>query len=193
MERRTRTVSAPLRRPAPIDARACTVGLAYARYAHFVRGALIRCGVPPADAPDLAHEVFVVLLRRAEPQRDLETLRSWLFQTARRVASNYRRGQLRTRARFARLGEAVPEASPEDRVACGEAAAFVGRFLDGLEPDARTLFMMSEVEGVRGTEIASRLALNPKTAYSRVHALRRRFEQAAQRVWAAPVGRRPHA
>ncbi|MEM7160110.1 MAG: sigma-70 family RNA polymerase sigma factor [Myxococcota bacterium] len=177
-----------------LDTRACAVSTAYARYARFVRDALVRCGVPPSDAPDLAHEVFVVLLRRVGDHRAPKAMRSWLFQTARRLASNYRRGQRRTRARFAKLGEAMPEASPEDRVAHDEAATFIGRFLDDLEPDARALFLLSEVEGVRGTEIANRLELNRKTAYSRVYALRRRFERAAARQFgAASWARGAHA
>lgn len=166
-----------------------SVGTAYARYASYVRKVLSGCGVSSADVPDLTHEVFVVLLRRIEEQRRPEVLRSWLFQTARRVASNYRRGTRRARDRIARIPEPESDPSPEDGIARREAATFVARFLEDLDPDGRRLFVLSEIEGVRGTEVANRLGLNLKTAYSRVYALRRRFERAA----AKEFGRRPES
>ena len=140
------------------------VRAAYAEYRAYVRRALAACGVPSADVEDLTHEVFVVLLRRIDEQRDPAALRSWLFQTARRIASNHRRSAKRAEQRIARLPRLGPEPDSEDRLARADAAAFINRFLDTLDPDARDLFLLSEVEGVRGIEVAAKLALNPKTA-----------------------------
>ena len=165
------------------------VRAAYAEYRAYVRRALAACGVPSADVEDLTHEVFVVLLRRIDEQRDPAALRSWLFQTARRIASNHRRSAKRAEQRIARLPRLGPEPDSEDRLARADAAAFINRFLDTLDPDARDLFLLSEVEGVRGIEVAAKLALNPKTAYSRIHALRRRFEREAAREFGPPTTR----
>jgi len=171
------TMGADLPNPvADIDA-------AYVAYSGYVRGVLVRCGVSVADAPDLAQEVFMVLLRRLQEHRDPATLRSWLFQTARRVASNHHRATRRAQARLDNLPDVEPDLSPEDLVARAEAASFITRFLDDLDGDARRLFLLSEVEGVGGTAIAQRLELNPKTAYSRVYALRRRFDQQAAQTF----------
>ena len=155
------------------------VDTAYSSHVGYVRRVLVRCGVPIADAPDLAQEVFVVLLRRVEEHRDPATLRSWLFQTARRIASNYRRSHQRTQARIASLPPTEPAPSPEEMVARREAASFVADFLTELDDEARALFVLSELEGIGGTAIARRLDVNAKTTYSRVYALRRRFDREA--------------
>jgi RNA polymerase sigma factor (sigma-70 family) len=175
--------------PIASDASSSAVKTAYAEYRAYVRKALVGCGVPSADVEDLTHEVFVVLLRRIDEQRNPAALRSWLFQTARRVASNHRRSARRARDRIARIPRPEPEVGPDDRVARAEAAAFVARFLDGLEPDARRLFLLSEIEGRRGIDVAAELSLEPKTTYARVHALRRRFDRAAARELGRPTTR----
>ena len=144
------------------EALAERVGSAYAEYKEHVFRVLRRCGVPAADADDLTHEVFVVLLRRIEEQRDPAALRGWLFQTARRIASNYRRGSDRERRRLEKLAEPEETTNLDEQVARSEAATFIARFVGELDDNAQQLFLMSEVEGLRGPEVASQLQINQK-------------------------------
>jgi len=150
----------------------------YRRYRRFVGHALRRVGVPEADVDDLSQEVFVVLLRNMRELTETERLMPWLHQVARRVASNHRRGVLRRQRRQQQGAEPAELEDPEQALARAEAAEFLGDFFDQLDPEARLLFLLSEVEGLRGPEIAQQLRLNLDTTYSRIRAVRRRFVRA---------------
>lgn len=150
----------------------------YKRYHHFVGHALRRVGVPEADVDDLSQEVFVVLLRNMRELTETERLMPWLHQVARRVASNHRRGVLRRQRRQRHGAEPTEREDPERALARAEAAGFLADFFDGLDPQARPVFLLSEVEGLPGPRIAEQLGLNLNTTYSRIRSVRRRFAEA---------------
>ncbi|MEM9454944.1 MAG: sigma-70 family RNA polymerase sigma factor [Myxococcota bacterium] len=153
----------------------------YRRYHHFVGHALRRVGVPEADVDDLSQEVFLVLLRNLRDLSDTAQLMPWLRQVARRVASNHRRGVLRRQRRQRHWSEPTELDDPERELARAEAAGFLADFFDGLDPQARSVFLLSEVEGLSGPQIAEQLGLNLNTTYSRIRSVRRRFNQAVDR------------
>ena len=70
---------------------------------------------------------------------------------------------------------------PDERVARGQAAAFVGRFLDALDPDKRAVFVLIDIEGLTAPEVAELLGLKLNTVYSRLRTVRQRFERALAR------------
>lgn len=161
--------SAPSRRHDP------RFGDAYRRYRGTVRGALAQLGVAEADRDDLAQEVFVVLLRQLGHLADdgsATGLRAWMYQTARRVAANHRRGQRRRTQKQDALADVLATSSSAERDALADAALFLARVVEDLDEDARTILVLSEVEGRTGPEIASALGINVNTAYSRVRAVR---------------------
>ncbi len=150
----------------------------YRRYHHFVGHALRRVGVAEADVDDLSQEVFVVLLRNVRDLTETGRLMPWLHQVARRVASNHRRGVLRRRRRLRHWTEPTELDDPERALARAQAAGFIADFFDELDPQARPVFLLSEVEGLAGPQIAERLGLNINTTYSRIRSVRRRFAEA---------------
>jgi RNA polymerase sigma factor (sigma-70 family) len=150
----------------------------YTRYRRFVGHALRRVGVAEADVDDLSQEVFLVLLRNIRDLGETDRLMGWLHQVARRVASNHRRGVLRRDRRRAAWSERTELDDPERALARAEAAGFLAGFLEGLDDEARPVFLLSEVEGMAGPAIARRLGLNVNTTYSRIRSLRRRFAAA---------------
>ncbi len=150
----------------------------YRRYHHFVGHALRRVGVADADVDDLSQEVFMVLLRNLRELTETDRLLPWLHQVARRVASNHRRGVLRRQQRQRRWAEPTELDDPERALARAEAAGFLADFFEDLDPQARPVFLLSEVEGLPGPEIAEQLGLNLNTTYSRIRAVRRRFAKA---------------
>ncbi len=154
----------------------------YRRYHHFVGHALRRVGVPEADVDDLSQEVFVVLLRNMRELTETERLMPWLHQVARRVASNHRRGVLRRQRRQRHWSEPTALEDPERALARSEAAGFLADFFDDLDPQARPVFLLSEVEGLPGPRIAEQLGLNLNTTYSRIRSVRRRFAEAVDRT-----------
>lgn len=151
---------------------------AYRRHAPLVIRTLRRHGVEPAWLDDCAHEVFVVALRRWASREQADSLPSWLYGIARRVASTHRRG----RARMVRRERAAPKAraepSPEAYTEAQQRARFVEAFLDTLGDAQREVFVLSEIEGMSGPEIARALELETNTVYTRLARARRAFADA---------------
>jgi RNA polymerase sigma-70 factor (ECF subfamily) len=149
-------------------------------HAPLVWRTLHRMGVPEADLPDLLQEVFVVVQRklasfdRSYQGRGARTT-TWLFAIAARVASNYRRS---ARHRRECLVAEVPEVggaeSPETIVSQGQTRALVSAAIDALPPPHRAVFVMYELEGESGEEIAAQLGIPVGTVRSRLHHARKR-------------------
>jgi RNA polymerase sigma-70 factor (ECF subfamily) len=148
----------------------------FAEHHAFVRERLRGLGVAPADLDDATQDVFEVLVRRIadfDPQRPI---RAWMAGMARKVARRYRD---RGRRAIVPLDERrpAPEGSPEDRAAQAEAWQVLQRFVNELEPERWSVFVLSEIEGLRGSEIAAELGLNLNTVYARLRSARLAFER----------------
>ncbi|MCA9661112.1 MAG: sigma-70 family RNA polymerase sigma factor, partial [Myxococcales bacterium] len=148
---------------------------------------LRRLGVAHGDVDDAAQEVFVVLLRKRASLPPELPIRTWLFGVIRRIAWRYRRG----RARRDRLCDAVERApsvatrgadptardDPDEAYDRREAARLLDRFLDGLTPAQREVFVLAELEQLSGKEIAAVLAVNQNTVWSRLRSARQAFDR----------------
>lgn len=151
----------------------------YQEHADLVWRVLRRMGIPDAAAEDVMHEVFLVVHRRLPEFDGRASMSTWLFHLARGVASNYKRGRDRERAR---LEVVAPPTStlpdPEGNTERREAAAFVRTFLAQLDADKRDVFELVEIEGLAVPEVAELLALNLNTTYSRLRLARQAFARA---------------
>ena len=132
----------------------------------YVWHTLRRLGVPAADLPDAVHDVFVVVYRRWDEIDPARPIRPWLFGVARRVASGRRR-------KHREAGQASDPVSPappiDDRVASHEIlAAALGR----LDDDRREVFVLHDIEGHSGQEIARILDAPVNTVHSRLRSAR---------------------
>ncbi|MGH1344835.1 MAG: RNA polymerase sigma factor [Nannocystales bacterium] len=151
-------------------------------YSSMVQGALLRLGVGPHQLEDAAQEVFLVLSRRFEEFDTQRSLASWLWGIARGVASTHRRS-LRRRRRLANSVSAEPrreQVSLDDTIAQKQARDMLRAFLASLDEDKCAVFVLAEIEGCSGPEIAARLDVNLNTVYARLRAARRRFDSAAE-------------
>jgi RNA polymerase sigma-70 factor (ECF subfamily) len=166
----------------------------YRMHYGFVWHALHRFGVAPPVVDDAAQDVFVVAYRRRATYRG-PSPKPWLYGIARRVASNYRRS---TRRRVQR-DQALPKATrPPAHDGTREAIEGLERYLAGLRSEDRELFVLSELEGMTGPELATVTGRNVQTIYTRVRKLkvelgehvgglervRRERPQATARSWA---------
>jgi RNA polymerase sigma-70 factor (ECF subfamily) len=148
----------------------------------YVVHSLRRLGVPATECPDVAHEVFVIVLRKL-PDCDLSRpIRPWLFGIAYRVARDYRR-----LARFRHEGPAELDApdgapSPEDALRARRRRQLVANALDALEPERRAVFVMHDIEGYAAPEIADALGIPLNTAYSRLRLAREEFTAFVKRM-----------
>jgi RNA polymerase sigma-70 factor, ECF subfamily len=137
----------------------------YVRYHAFVRRALREHYVDPSELEDMTQQVFLVLLRRVDEASEKRSIAAWLYQIARRVAANHLRGRRRLVRKHGELavraGAPVSDAGdPEQRYAREQAWSFIRDFLESLDEEACAVFVMSEIEGLRGAEIAARLRLS---------------------------------
>ena len=154
----------------------------------FLRG----LGVPTAGVDDAAQQVFWVAAQRLDgitPGSE----RAFLLSTARGVAANARRA--RTRSREVLDEQVLAEhhddrANPEQAAAAMQARKLLATFLEELPEDARTVFVLFELEGMTMAAIAETLELPPGTVASRLRRARDEFHAAAKRFQAQQVARR---
>jgi RNA polymerase sigma-70 factor (ECF subfamily) len=164
--------------PASAASRPTLAGL-YRAHAGFVWRVVRRMGVPEAVAEDVVQEVFLVARRRLADYEGRGAPTSWLYGIARGVTANYRRGQARAERRLRVVTGPRPTAapSPEDVVGRADAVALVERFLTGLDSDQREVFVLADIEGLSGPEVAEALGLNLNVAYSRLRLARRKLRR----------------
>jgi RNA polymerase sigma-70 factor (ECF subfamily) len=173
--------TAPPRTP---EAEARIAAMVHAHF-DFVWRSLRRHGLPPEAADDAAQQVFVVASRRiAEIRPDAE--RSFLFNTALRVASDARRAWARRReqlgddAAMAEVRDAGP--TPEEEAHRKQSLALLDEILESLDEEVRVPFVLFELEGLEVKEIADILGVPVGTAASRLRAAREEFQAAAKRM-----------
>jgi RNA polymerase sigma factor (sigma-70 family) len=147
----------------------------------YVYRALKRHGVNPADAEDLAQEVFLVMWRRWADYDSARPLRPWLAGIAFKVAHDYRR----------RSGREVPgglvdaeDQAPgaEEHIASARARTLVLRALGSLPEKQRTIIVMHDLDGASMREIADILSVPLFTAYSRLRSARQAFAKSVRRL-----------
>lgn len=157
----------------------------YREHYGFVWHVVGRFGVAPAEHGDAVQDTFLTAYRKLGGMHG-HAPRSWLYGIARRVASNYRRSARRAATRRADMAEAgLPTHSP----AVAEALGVLDRFLAGLPPRDRELFVLSEVVGMTGQEIAEATGQLPRVVYARLRLLRQSVAELAPDALGHALGR----
>ncbi len=137
--------------PSPQD----TVGTLYRDHSDWLHQWLRKRMACSETAADLAHDTFVRLL---STRRVLSSVaRSILIDSYRR--RSIERAYLET---LANLPEAL-EVSPETRLLILETLVEIDAMLDGLGARTRSVFLLSQLEGLSYVEIARRLSLSVTT------------------------------
>ena len=163
-------------------------GAFYKQHANFVRRLVRRLDGQKSDSDDLVQEVFLVAHRKwpqlaGSPQVDP---RSWLYGVAVRVLRHERRRRkLRAFLFFPSFGgerspeersrEPRDEHSPATLLERHEARATVHRLLDSLSENKRTVFVLFEIEGLSGQQIAGILRVPIQTVWNRLFHARKAF------------------
>lgn len=143
----------------------------------------------PADAADVAAEVFVVAWRRRSEVPADPHARLWLFGVARHALANHRRGQLRRSRLQSRLLEGVQELAPDPATAAGaaERRTEVLGALRALPENDRELLMLVGWDELTPQQAARVLGVSPALARVRLHRARQRLRKALN-----PLAQRPH-
>lgn len=150
----------------------------YDAHFEFVWRVVVRLGVPPDEAEDAVQDVFVVAYRRWSTFAGRSSLRTWLFAIARRVASHERRARFRRTRRTQAFGlTAATIHDGEGQAERRHARTQLSSFLADLDPAKRDVFILADLEGFTGREVAETLGIKPNTAWSRLKAARAEFSR----------------
>lgn len=132
-----------------------------------------------ADAEDLLQETFAAAWRASVHYQGNAPALSWLFGIAANVARNHARSQRRGARAMSVLGE-LPEASSEradDVAARNQAMQRIERAMAELPHDHRVAFVMCDLEGMAGTEVAKSLGVRPGTVWRWLHFARKSLRE----------------
>jgi RNA polymerase sigma-70 factor, ECF subfamily len=165
----------------------------YDQHFEFVWRTLRRLGVPPADLPDVAQEVFLVVHRRLADFEERSKVTTWLFRISARAARDRRR-RAHVRREVAADEETLESEAPGDDPSMAleraDNCALLERALATLGEEQREVFAAFELEGMTGDAIATALEIPLGTVYSRLRLGRDRFRQAIARLAARQSGTR---
>jgi RNA polymerase sigma-70 factor (ECF subfamily) len=154
----------------------------YRQHFDFVFRNLRRLGVLEAYVDDAVQDVFLVVLRQLHKFEAGTHSKAWLFAIALRVARNYRRRHMRKEGLASPLDAGALRApdgdGPFEHALKAQAGRFVQAFLERIDEDKRSVFVMAELEQMTAPDIAEALELNLNTVYGRIRAARRAFELA---------------
>ncbi len=149
----------------------------YDRHVRVVLASARRLGLAAHEAEDVAQEVFTATFKeldRVEPG----AVAGWLFRlTSNRAHDRFRRRRIRE-AFHGWLGVFEPPAPPDppDRIALRrEAEEQVGRILAKMSQKKRDVFVLFELQGFSGEEIAGQLEIPVDTVWTRLHHARLEF------------------
>jgi RNA polymerase sigma-70 factor (ECF subfamily) len=150
----------------------------------FIWRSLRRFGLAPADADDAAQRVFVVASRKLS-LIEFGRERAFLFGTAYRVVREIRRSKAR-RPESSFVGDEVdaadPAPNPEEFADRSRARALLDQVLGEMPIEARSVFVLFELEELTVPEIANMLELPIGTVASRLRRARELFHAAATRI-----------
>lgn len=142
-------------------------------------------GAREADRDDVVQDIFMVVHRRL-PDFDGQNVPGWLYQIARRKVRDYRH-LMWIKHLFG--NSSVPLAdemlqtgqSPLDQLETRQKTQLFERLLDGLNADQRAAFVLFEIEGNSGEEIARLQGVPINTVWARIHKARKKLQERAAR------------
>jgi RNA polymerase sigma-70 factor (ECF subfamily) len=181
---RARGQLVPLRRTTPSDlsdeglVAACAAGdraaraLLFERHVDAVAAMIARlAGAEPAAIDDLVQATFLTAFRAAAGFRGASAVRTWLIGIATNVVRNHARREVRRRVAlgsFADQAQRTVGGGGEERVVLGR----VARALGELPAPLREVFVLVDIEGLRGADAARALGVPEGTVWRRLHQAR---------------------
>lgn len=135
-------------------------------------------GVDPQDAEDLLQNTFIEVFRSAKRFLNRSSVRSWVFGIAANLTRNHVRSSRRRRElhlAFSREPVSSRPVTPERSAERQRLRSQLERAIADLPYKLRVVFVMCDVEGIRGVEAARILKIREGTLYRRLHDARKRL------------------
>jgi RNA polymerase sigma-70 factor, ECF subfamily len=143
-----------------------------------------RLGGPGIEIEDSVQEVFLLALRRLHRFKGRERLIVWLYRITEHVVLHqrrrlWRRGRILSGSPTEELAAEVPSPGPlpVDQVAKVQALRLMYDVLDRMSEPNRTLFILFEIEGHSGQEIAELKDARVSTVWVWLHRARAEFRR----------------
>ena len=154
----------------------------YDNYFAYVWRSAAHRGVPQAALDDVAQEVFIVIHRKLPEFEGRSSVRLWIASIVRRVVADYVRKRGNRAAGDETLEREPASAElPSDEVERRAALSLLDELLSKMTDDQREVFVLCELEGLSGSEIAELTGINENTVWTRVRAARRIFQEGITR------------
>ena len=175
-------VLAGLEQPKEVVVSRCVAGdeaawaLLYSRYARATANFLKRLGVEPEALDDAVQEVFLQAFRSLDKFRQEAAVKTWLYRLAVTQARKSReRAHFTRRIRRLLALEITPDMEcVEDQA--GQAERLLHAALNQLTALEREAFVLYELEGQCGAELAAIFGCPEATVYRRLHDARKKFQ-----------------
>lgn len=152
----------------------------YRLHSSKIYGLCLRMCANPAKAEDLTQEAFVRAWQKLGSFRFRSGFATWLH----RLTVNLVLGDLRSTGRWeSRLTaiDSLPERGDGGVAARPEESVDLERAISQLSPQARTVFILHDIEGYRHHEIAELCGLAVGTSKAHLHRARKRLQKALKR------------
>jgi RNA polymerase sigma-70 factor (ECF subfamily) len=131
-------------------------------------------GGPEAERDDLVQDVFLIVHRRL-PDFDGKNVAGWLYQITRHRVRDFRRLQwFRLLLSSSPADESLTSATqgPETELASKQQEALLSGLLSKLPQAQRAAFVLFEIDGYSGEEIARLEGIPINTVWARIHKAR---------------------
>ena len=149
----------------------------YRRHLDRVYGLCLRMVANRGWAEDLTQEAFVRAWQKMSSFHGRSAFGTWLY----RLTVNVVLGELRSRKRREQRLEAVAEAAPQAASVSPGKGVDLERAIANLPQQARTVFVLYDVEGYRHREIATMIGLSEGTSKAHLHRARRLLREALRK------------
>jgi RNA polymerase sigma-70 factor (ECF subfamily) len=141
----------------------------YLDHVEFVRRVAARLLGPRADVDDAVQEVFIVALTRRSQFRGSAEPSTWLYSIAHRVAlAARRRARLRAFVGLEGARDVTDDSTPHRIFEHREASEQLYALLDRLSEKRRSVWILHELEGLTGQEIAAAVGCPLNTVWTRL-------------------------
>lgn len=159
------------------DGDQASLGLLFDRHHADVRRLVRRLGIGPADAEDLVQQTFLEVAAAADRFDGRAPMRTWILGIAAMMVRRHRRSfarWLRGLGAIHASDSARPlPPTPAEVFDERQRAARAERALLKLSRKKRDVFVLVVLEGLRGEDVASALAIPVATVWTRLHHARR--------------------
>lgn len=154
---------------------------------HRIVARLLGPAASDSDVDDLVQQVFVAVHSALPRFRGDSKVTTWLYGIATRTVL----GHLRSGRRHRRMVETLEAmtallpaatAHPEDEAERRDSLRRVWRALMSIKPKKRVVFLLYEVEGLTGREIAEALDIRPATVHTRLYHARKELDAALAKL-----------